>query len=307
MKNLIKSILSNLNKILVKHGPYKFVVSRWDKITDINTAANIFNTEFFRTEIKPLKLEVSEMKKILILAPHQDDESIGAGGLMLQAQKNDIECNVVFLTDGSQNNLQSHSVEESIQIRKIEAEKACAHSNSKIFELGISNIDFEINQEQINSYINLIDTEKPSEIAIPWFFDGPIKHRFFNEFFALLYPKLTHKKFNVLGYQVHNQIYPNVYLDISNEMDQKEQMIHEYASQNSTYVSYDHITRGINAWNSRYMYQPSQNKKKYSELYLYLPGKEYVKKVNQFYTSAEQIYLGNPTLIKASKQLSSLL
>ncbi len=307
MSNLTVRIKSKLNKLFVKNGPYKFLVSRWDEISDISTAANIFNTEFFRSEIKPLPFDFSNTKQVLILAPHQDDESIGAGGLMLKCKSLNIPCNVLFLTDGAQNNLPGKSIEEAIRIRREEALKACAYSNSEAIELGISNLDFNISQESINQFIEIINHKKPTEIAIPWFFDGPIKHRFFNEFLAKIYPLLTHKNFIILGYQVHNQIYPNIFLDISEEMDLKEKMIKEYASQNSAYISYDHITKGINAWNSRYMYKPSDEKGSYCELFFSLPAKDYVKLVNKFYKNTKQIYLNNEVLKKASSELNRLL
>jgi len=226
---------------------------------------------------------------------------------MLKCKSLNIPCNVLFLTDGAQNNLPEKSIEQSIEIRREEAFKACAYANSEAIELGISNLDFIISKVIINKFIKNIDDKKPTEIAIPWLFDGPIKHRFFNEFIAKIYPHLKHKNFTILGYQVHNQIYPNIFLDITDEMDEKEKMIKEYESQNSSYISYDHITRGINAWNSRYMYKPNQGKGNYCELYFSLPAKEYIELVNKFYKDSETIYLDNKVLKTASEELNRLL
>lgn len=290
--------MSKLNKVLVKHGPYKFLVSRWSEISDINIANNIFNTEFFRSEIKPIPLEITKEDKVLILAPHQDDEAIGCGGLMFHCMKHEVKSAVCFVTDGAQNNLAGKSVQESILIRRAEAHRACAMTNSNVYDLDISNLDFKVTKKDVDQFCEIINEFKPTIVTLPWFFDGPIKHRFFNQFLQLVYPRLKHTEFQILGYQVHNQIYPNVFLDISDYADQKEEMIKVYESQNSSFVAYDHITRGINAWNSRYMYNVnSKSKKQYAELFLQLPAKEYLKLVKETYKIENQIYLENKDLI----------
>ena len=50
-------------------------------------------------------LELNSQDRILILAPHPDDEVIGTGGVIQQAVKNNIPVKIVYLTNGDNNEL----------------------------------------------------------------------------------------------------------------------------------------------------------------------------------------------------------
>ena len=50
-------------------------------------------------------LSLSKMDKILILAPHPDDETIGAGGVIQKAMALKIPLKIVYLTNGENNEL----------------------------------------------------------------------------------------------------------------------------------------------------------------------------------------------------------
>src|SRR5262245_41050295 len=48
----------------------------------------------------PTVMEVPEHTRLLVVAPHPDDEVLGAGGLMQRVHEGDGEIRVVYLTDG---------------------------------------------------------------------------------------------------------------------------------------------------------------------------------------------------------------
>jgi LmbE family N-acetylglucosaminyl deacetylase len=74
------------------------------------------------------------MSRILVLAPHPDDEAIGCGGTLLHHARQCDEVHVVFLTSGEKG---GHGRSEAETIRVREAE---AHAAGKI--LGVSKIEF---------------------------------------------------------------------------------------------------------------------------------------------------------------------
>ena len=41
------------------------------------------------------------MKRVLVVAPHQDDETLGCGGLIARKRYEGLPVHVVFITDGS--------------------------------------------------------------------------------------------------------------------------------------------------------------------------------------------------------------
>jgi len=67
----------------------------------------------------------------IILAPHQDDESLCCGGTIALLRQNNIECHIVFLTDGSRSHEivlginRDPSPKEIAKIRKRESIMAC--------------------------------------------------------------------------------------------------------------------------------------------------------------------------------------
>ncbi len=63
------------------------------------------------------------MKRILVLAPHPDDEAIGCGGTMLRHAKAGDAVRVVFLTSGEKGG-HGRTEPETIRLREAEARKA---------------------------------------------------------------------------------------------------------------------------------------------------------------------------------------
>src|SRR6185295_11484135 len=49
------------------------------------------------------QVQLRESDRVLVLAPHPDDEVIGAGGVLAEAVKRGIPVRVVFLTNGDSN------------------------------------------------------------------------------------------------------------------------------------------------------------------------------------------------------------
>ncbi|MBH0230707.1 PIG-L deacetylase family protein [Halobacillus yeomjeoni] len=73
-------------------------------------------------------------RKVLLLAPHVDDETIGAGGTLMKHAKEGAETHVAFLTDGS-GSFTKGEKEALVSARKKEAEKVQEL-------LGLTSIDF---------------------------------------------------------------------------------------------------------------------------------------------------------------------
>lgn len=77
-----------------------------------------------------LTRKMAEMpERITVVAPHQDDETFGCGGLIAKHQKRGSDVQVVFLTDGSQAPLDGTGVSERRELpalRKEEARRAMA-------------------------------------------------------------------------------------------------------------------------------------------------------------------------------------
>lgn len=65
-----------------------------------------------------MNLKFTATDRVLILAPHPDDESLGAGGLIQRALRAGAKVRVVFATDGDNNPWPQRFVERKLKIRR---------------------------------------------------------------------------------------------------------------------------------------------------------------------------------------------
>lgn len=104
-----------------------------------------------------------ERKKILVLAPHADDEVLGCGGYLLHEAKRDCEIRIVIATIGGDDKRQN------IEERLDEFNKVCSYIGAKgdvLFLNYDAKLD-ELNARELTSRIdNIIDEFKPDEVFL---------------------------------------------------------------------------------------------------------------------------------------------
>lgn len=114
--------------------------------------------------------------KVLIFAPHPDDDLIGCGGSIAKHVKQGNDVKVIYITSGDAGSLK-HSKEELAKIREEEARKA-----AKI--LGVEDLVFlrnqdgyvEYNKKNLTDIVNIIREEKPGLVYIPHKNDAHTDH-----------------------------------------------------------------------------------------------------------------------------------
>jgi LmbE family N-acetylglucosaminyl deacetylase len=186
-----------------------------------------------------------EVEKVLVLAPHPDDESFGMGGTIKKMTTAGSTVTVVFLADGSLGvPLETH-VEEELEkppkpnknlaeIRKDEARRAAEI-------LGITEIIFwghrdgklAASHSAVKALTDLITQSKPDIIFLPSFLDNHSDHRATNEIFINATTSLPDslKNFEVWAYEIWTPIFVNRIVDITLYTKTKEEAIRGYESQ----------------------------------------------------------------------------
>lgn len=276
-----KQYIQRLESLRSESGSYHFLVKRWYGIPDIELAAKVLETTPFDNLLKPVMLDLTKFKSVLVLAPHQDDECIGAGGTLLMLDEHGAQIHVAYITDGGVTNQPYDSIEDSIKVRNLEAEEACSQFHAKIHQIGISNVTIDIQLKHITRLAELIQELQPQVVMAPWILDSPPKHRLVNHMLWFAAQMYELPSFEVWGYQVHNSLIPNVYVDITEIEERKRNLIRIFRSQNDYVQCYDHITMGLNAWNARFL--PLSPQPRYIELFFTLPSLELLKLVENFY------------------------
>tara|TARA_B100000963_G_C22640807_1_gene680402 strand:- start:9397 stop:10278 length:882 start_codon:yes stop_codon:yes gene_type:complete len=253
-------LIINLHALIWSKKIYKFKFSPFMQNLDLKTINNFFDAAFPQKNLLPIE-QNPQKKNIVIIAPHPDDEVLGAFGLLSSLKS---KITVIYLSSGS--------IQDSL-IREKEARNVCKKMNVNCFFFNKNLNDNEINFEEIVKKILEI---RPNIISLPFIADDHIHHLISNKI-ILQIPKFINSE--IWAYQVYTTICSNVFIDLSNRYSEKEEIMKEYKSQMKGF-DWIHFNKGLNAWNSRFtLTEPSLYKKqiKYSENYFVVNLNEYRK------------------------------
>lgn len=188
--------------------------------------------------IYPKPLQIQSTDKILVLAPHADDESIGCGGLLLKYSK---QCEVVCLTDGRLGD-PNVPMNELMRIRKEEFISAMNFAMLKDYQF-LNTHDGNL----LNEFDRFaqIDFEDYDYIFIPNILDQHPDHKAVGIHLAKLL-KSTKVKAKICMYEVWNALaLPNSYIDISDISQKKKEMVSLYQSQ-TKHIDYQNRILSLN-------------------------------------------------------------
>jgi LmbE family N-acetylglucosaminyl deacetylase len=230
---------------------------------------------------EPRKLVAPVGKCILALCPHSDDESIGAGGLLL-AHRDLAEIHLVCLCDGAGGG----SVEDPkrdpkaiVKARKAEFQKtAAALRAASVQHLDFPDGNIPCSAEAVKRLRSIVCDIRPDVVALPWFLDGHVDHRRANMLYALACGDI---EATVLGYEIWSMLEPNAVFDITEHLADKLSLIQNYASQLRTvnYVGYASGLAAVRAYQAAV--QPLRSGA--AEAFVALPNHEYCELVCELY------------------------
>lgn len=203
-------------------------------------------------EEKIIPYEASEPtgSKILVIAPHPDDECFGCGGsLVIHAGRGD-PVKVIFLTDGSKADFSGkHRKEDYVEMREAEARRACEI-------LGVSDLEFwrnpdrglEPDDRNIDRLSVLLENYRPDLIYIPSPFEFHPDHRRAAEIVCRSAQKAGADC--VIAFcEINTAIRVNAIVDITSAVERKRKACEAYKSQLEN-VSYSDIALSLNRFRS---------------------------------------------------------
>jgi len=307
MANRILAFLNRLDALRSRAGPYRFLIRRWGEVTDVNLAARVLETQCFERQLEPVALPVESLRSLLVLAPHQDDEAIGAGGTLLLAQRAGVKRDVLFVTNGCSKGATSYaaSPDEVVRMRDSEAEDVCTELGAGLLRLGIANSRPKPGLADLDRLAEILETLDPQVVLVPWLLDSPARHRMVHHLLWLAHRRCGLRDFEVWGYQVHNSLIPNGLVDITAVADEKRALIERYRSQIEHVRRYDHIAMGMSAANARFLPDYKADPvARYVEAFFTLPLHEHLKLVESFYfRDWNQTYRGVRDVIDGMRTL----
>ncbi|MBF8150984.1 PIG-L family deacetylase [Winogradskyella sp. F6397] len=246
---------------------YNFLLKNVFKGTDIEFLEKVWQLDHFREVLDLQEINKKKLKKVLILAPHQDDEVIGCGGLLKKLVDQGSEVHIGFLTDGAE---LSNPI-ESVVTRRKEAENLCNYLKVGVRNLEVCNINLKINKYHIETLTSWF-REDWDAIFTVWPVDHPPKHRLCAYMVGKALKNSAKKDFPLYLYGVHTDVLANFYEDITDVIDEKADLINFYPSQMQA-QRYDHLSRGLDAWRSRFL--PVSNEPRFIETFFRIPIEAY--------------------------------
>lgn len=209
--------------------------------------------ELSRLNPVPAVVEVPPARRVLVLAPHMDDETIGCGGAICAHRAAGAAVDVLFLTDGSlgfePREMAARGAPQRIALRRAEAERACQ-------VLGVNRLHYfdlpdgrsQVGNDTVLRLAQVFSAVTPDLVYLPFLTDAHRDHRTLNELFlALLRADAAWHSLLVCCYEVWTPLHPNCIVDITAHMQTKLGALACYESQLrlNDYLS---SVRGLNAY-----------------------------------------------------------
>ena len=274
----------------------KFVFAQNGReITDSPVVIN----RIFEKDFTPVETTSFTGARVLVLAPHADDESIGCGGSIVLHTQNGDPVKVLFLTDGAMGDFSGkYTKEEYIDIREGEAGEACS-------VLGVDDTVFwrepdrglKASEDNINKLSALLGQYAPGLIYAPSPFEFHPDHRAAAE---MLWRAIQKSGINckILFCEINTAIRVNALVDISPVVDKKKAACNSYRSQIDN-TPYTDIAIGFNRFRSL----PVSVQSQYAEGFFVTSSEEALKSPiesfsrEQFFSAAGRVGAQDPPFV----------
>jgi LmbE family N-acetylglucosaminyl deacetylase len=238
-------------------------------------------------------------ERILVLAPHMDDEVIGCGGTLARHVACGADVTVIFLTDGRQGGAVAQPVRalESPDLGGTRKQEA----RSALRELGVDKIVFfdAADGTLMDTVAGLahklreqLQELKPSIVYLPFFLEEHPDHRAASQLLlgAMDGVDLT---FQCFGYEVWTPLFPNCFVNIDDTIERKRRSLDHYQSQLAE-ADYMHTAVGLNAYRSGALLGGTC---RFAEAFCALPVADYLDLYAAYLVGAKH---GGPTLMTPS-------
>jgi LmbE family N-acetylglucosaminyl deacetylase len=225
-------------------------------------------------------------KRVLVVAPHPDDETIGAGGFLLR-HRGLAELHVVTVFNGEGGGRLERGPWENTPEYKAELVATRRDELGRVaVVLGLASVQrLDLPDGAIDPQPGValrlraaVERVSPDIVMLPWYLDALRDHRVTNVLYAWGCADLSCM---VLAYEIWQMLEPNAVLDITDQLDEKLALVTKYRSQTAT-VDYLGLVEGIAR--TRAFYSPVRtNRGGAVEAYLALPNADYCDLVTSVY------------------------
>jgi LmbE family N-acetylglucosaminyl deacetylase len=277
LRRSVRDLYRLVYPLLFSRSQFKLFLKSSLRDVDLRMLALASATDYFSNFVRPVPISAPFGNSMLIVAPHQDDETIGCGGALALQARSGNAVSILLLNDGAEGCEELGMTREAMRDMRNEESRLAAAVvgvESPVF-LGYPFLtaSFSDAVEQVRREIvrRTVDA-----VFIPFVLDGHPDHRTAN---LILAEALTHIAWDVrvLQYEVWGLCIPNVILVIDDVMDLKVEMLEQFRFANSA-LDYTNSTKGLNMFHSRML---GAGVCRYAERFFELPKTEYIELVER--------------------------
>jgi len=180
----------------------------------------------------PVQLETVRRARVMVLAPHFDDESIACGGTLLLHKSAGSEVCVVFVSDSSGALADPVAAAQVRAVRRAEMQQVqAALALDSVVELEFPDGSLVRHERAIAERLaEALKIFRPEQVFCPFPVDAHADHQATALAFAQA-TELAGWRGEVLAYEVWSTLWPNTAIDIGVVADAKARLIRLYASQ----------------------------------------------------------------------------
>ncbi len=197
----------------------------------------------------PVKLERPDKGRVLVLAPHIDDDIIGCGGTLRKHVLSGSAVMAVYFADCT-----PERIKEAEDVAAI-----IGISDLKFFEYAAKTL---YRHREVSDRLNgIIADYRPDIVYLPSLFERHNDHLAVNHHVSSLFEKYGYD-FTVCAYEVWTTLVPNLIVNVSDTIDKKKEALAVYKSQLSSndwldaaisLNRYRGVTSGVGAYAEGFM------------------------------------------------------
>jgi N-acetylglucosamine malate deacetylase 1 len=166
-------------------------------------------------------------RRVLVVAPHPDDEILGCGGTMALMADAGTSVTVITATDGEATKGSRFSPDETARRRRAEAERAAAVTGVTARFLGLTDGGLSEQLVDLSAALRAAIAElAPEGVFAPWLLDGTPDHRAVARALSSAFDDADpDSRPEVWGYEVWTALVPNRMVEITSVVGRKREAL----------------------------------------------------------------------------------
>lgn len=212
--------------------------------------------------------------KVLVLAPHPDDDILGCGGTLVKHVRAGASVTVLYLTDGRKGDPTFASEDDLVRQRQREARAACSVLGVERLEFfGIPDQELRASENLVARIGESIGRHKPDLIYVPFFLDNHADHY---ETCRALARVREARGIDIAAYETWTPLaFPNIVIDISRTVSLKERALRCHETQLKV-IDYVAAFRGLGAYRGAFA------RTRFAEAFMFMKIEEYAGLASEF-------------------------